>query len=115
MQKDYCIPYIWDFSEEEITDLENPESWASVHIADSPVPAIFEEDGNWYLYAFTSIDAIPEDFQQQYAIAKHPADYIYALMCAIEKALGKEIMLAVYSLGGKSEEILTKEQAKTLF
>lgn len=109
MNEKFLMPYIWDFSEDEIAEVENTELGDSVHIEDSPVPAIFEDNDGWYLYAFTSVNAMPEDFQQEYATMEHTIDYIYALMCAIEKVLGKEIMLIINPFSDESEEVHTKE------
>lgn len=114
MSKNFQVAYIWDFSEEEIVDIESTGLGNPVRITESPIPAIFESDGTLFLYAFTSVNTVPCNFLQQYAIAEHSTDYIFALMCSIEKAPGKEIMLAIDSFCEESEDILTKEQVRKL-
>lgn len=114
MNRKFLMSYIWDVSEDERAELEKAERGESVHIKNSPVPAIFEADDKWYLYVFTSMKVIPEDFQQEYAVERHPLDYIYALMCAIEKVMGKEIALEIDPFSEKGDKILTKEQVAQL-
>lgn len=114
MNRKFIMPYIWDFSEDEIAEIENAELGSSVHIEDSPIPAIFEDEDSTFLYVFTSMDTLPEHFRQEYAIEEHSMNYIYTLMCAIEKVLGKEIMLSIDPFADKSNHTLTKEQVKEL-
>lgn len=114
MNRKFIMPYIWDLSEDEIAEVENAELGSSVHIEGSPIPAIFEDEDVECLYVFTSMDTLPEDFRQEYAIEEHSMNYIYALMCAIEKVLGKEIMLSIDPFADEGDHILTKEQVRKL-
>lgn len=110
MSKNFLMPYIWDFLVDKIAELENTEFGDE----GSLFPAIFEDNGSRYLYVFTSVNAMPEGFQQEYATMGHTINYIYAFICAIEKVLEKEIMLIIDPFCCKSEEVHTKEQVQDL-
>ena len=107
------MPYVWDLSDSTIERVEKFEIGDTIHIDEPMTPAVFQNEENIYLFAFTSEVAIPKKYIKEYALVEVTIQQILSEILAVEKVLSKTPLLMVNPFDDKSE-IFTKEQIKAM-
>ena len=107
------MPYIWDLSDHIKEQVEKTEVGDMIHINEPLMPAVFQNDENVYLFAFTSEETIPKEYIKEYAIVKVTIQQILLEFLAIERILGKSPLLMINPFDDENM-IFAKEQLKEM-
>ena len=107
------MPYIWNLTDHTLEQVEKLEVGDMAHIDEAITPAVFQNEENLYLFAFTSEKAIPPKYIKEYAIVEVTVQQILIEFRAIENILCKTPFLILNPFDDESV-ILTKEQLKEM-
>lgn len=95
MQKEFWLLYTWDLTAEEEAMIENSSLGDQLSINAPLLPAVFQDENDYCLLAFSDEEMITEEYLSEYAIVKDTLDSVVVKMIAVSRILGKMPLLVI--------------------